>query len=99
MADVEGKVDIASDSIDLVLMTNLLFQIEDRKKVLEKGKNVLKNKGKLLVIDWKKDSPLGLKEGRISAEEVKKIAKEIGLKLEKEFPAGKHHYELVFVKS
>ncbi|GAG83304.1 unnamed protein product [marine sediment metagenome] len=97
-ADVEKGVNILDDSLDLVLMTNLLFECEDKKIVLEEGKRILKKGAKLLVVDWRKDTPLGPKEGRVSAGEVKKIAKKLNLKLEKEFEAGTYHYGLILVK-
>ena len=40
---------------------------------------------------------LGPKE-KVSAEEIKKIAEELGLKLEKEFEAGPYHFGLILVK-
>ncbi len=84
-SDLETKKGskIKDNHLDLVLMTNLLFEIEDKREVLTEGKRVLKKGGKILVVDWKKDSSLGPKEGRVSASEVEKIAEEIGLKLEK----------------
>jgi len=82
-SDVETGVKLPSQSCDLVLMTNLLFEVEDKRGVLEEGKRVLKPGGKILIVDWEKDAPLGPKEGRISPEEIKKLAEEIGLKLEK----------------
>ena len=89
---------LADSLCDLVLMTNLLFQVDSKEKVLAEGKRVLKEKGKILVVDWKKDAPLGPKEGRIGAEEVKKIAKGLKLKVEKQFTAGIYHYGLILVK-
>ena len=97
-SDVEKGSKLFNESCDFVLMTNLLFQCEDKKKVIEEGKRVLKPGGKILVVDWKLDASLGPKESRVSAEEVKKIAEEIDLKLEKEFEAGSYHYGLVFLK-
>jgi len=97
-SDVEKGSKLFNESCDFVLMTNLLFQCEDKKKVIEEGKRVLKPGGKILVVDWKLDASLGPKESRVSAEEVKKIAKELDLKLEKEFEAGSYHYGLVFLK-
>ena len=98
LADVEKGTGIPENSCSLVLMTNLLFEADDKKVVLGEGKRVLKSGGKILVVDWKINTPLGPKEGRISAEEVKKIAKELNLKLEKEFTAGNYHYGLIFEK-
>jgi len=87
-------------------MKKLLFIFQLKKKV-----QVSKIKQRILIISLltavffglfifanSVDAILGPKEGRISTEEVKKIAKEIGLKLEKEFPAGRAHYGLLFIK-
>jgi ubiquinone/menaquinone biosynthesis C-methylase UbiE len=95
--DVEKGVRLLSQSCDLVLMTNLLFECEEKKKVLEEGKRVLKKGGKLLIVDWKKESKIGPAE-KVPPEEVKKMAEEIGFKLEEEFEAGPHHYGLLFSK-
>lgn len=96
LANVEKGTDIFENSADLVLMTNLLFQCEDRKRVLEEGKRILKKSGKILLIDWNLDAPIGPKEGRISPEDVKTLAEEIGLKVKKEFKASSYHYGLIF---
>lgn len=96
-ADVEKTSKLFDNSCDLVLMTNLLFEVEDKKKVMEEGKRVLKKGGKILVVDWKKDAPFGPKE-KVLPEEVKKIAKELGLRLEKEFETGIYHWGLMFEK-
>jgi ubiquinone/menaquinone biosynthesis C-methylase UbiE len=97
-ANVEDKkgLKIAPSSVDLVLMTNLLFQVEDKKTVFSEAKRILKGKGKILVVDWKTDISLGPREGRISEKEIKKIARGSGLRLEKEFTAGTCHYGLIF---
>lgn len=96
--DVEKRTPLSSNSVDLVLMTDLLFECEDKKIVLEEGKRVLKPGGKILVVDWKLDATIGPEEGRVSTEEVKKIAKDLNLKLEKEFEAGIYHWGLIVVK-
>lgn len=97
-SNIEKGVKLPDLSCDLVLLTNLLFQVEDKKRVLTKAKRVLKKGGKILVVDWSPEAPLGPKEGRISPEEVKKMAKDLNLKLEKEFQAGIYHYGLIFIK-
>ena len=99
-SDIETKngSKLKDNHLDLVLITNLLFEAEDKKEVLAEGKRVLKKGGKILVVDWKKDSSLGPKQGRASVEEVKEIAKNLDLKLEKELDAGNYHYGLVFTK-
>lgn len=98
IADVEKRVPLADESCDLVLMTNLLFELDDKKGALAEGKRVLKNGGIILLVDWKEDASLGPREGRFPAGEVKAMAQELGLKIEKEFDAGVYHYGLIMVK-
>jgi ubiquinone/menaquinone biosynthesis C-methylase UbiE len=97
-SDVEKKSGstLPDSSVDLVLMTNLLFQAEDKKIIFEEAKRILKKRGKILVVDWKRDSSQGPKEGGVSETEVKKIAEKSGFELENEFEAGVYHYGLVF---
>lgn len=97
-ADVEKRTTILSEICDLVLMTNLLFQCENKKAVLEEGKRVLKKGGKILVIDWAKDNPLTEEKEFCSIDSIKELAKEIGLKIEEEFKAGDFHWGLILVK-
>ncbi|MCH8741409.1 class I SAM-dependent methyltransferase [Patescibacteria group bacterium] len=99
-SDIETKngSGLKDNHLDLVLITNLLFEAEDKKEVLAEGKRVLKKGGKILVVDWKKDATLGPKQGRVSAQEVKEIAVGLDFKLEKELEAGSYHYGLVFTK-
>jgi len=97
-ANVEEKTTLLSESCDLVLMTNLLFQVENLEKVFKEAKRVLKKGGKILVVDWKKDNPLTKEIEWVDFEKVKKIAKELGFELKEEFEAGTFHYSLIFVK-
>lgn len=100
-ANVESEAGlplIAGDSVDLVLMTNLLFQVENKDTVFSQAKRILKEGGKILVVDWKPEAVLGPKEGRVSVKEIKEIASKSDFKLEKEFNAGRHHYGLLFKK-
>jgi len=97
-SDIEKTSRLFEDSCDLVLMTNLLFQSEDKKKVLEEGKRVLKFGGKILIVDWKEDASMGPKGGRVSPEEVKETALDLNLRIEKEFEASPYHWGLILVK-
>jgi len=98
LGNIEKGVKMKDESSDLVLMTNLLFQIDDKYGVLGEARRVLKNNGIAIIIDWKKDAPIGSKEGRVSAEEIKEMANRVGLSLEKEFKAGNFHWGLIFKK-
>lgn len=99
IADVEKEVlEIRGNSCDLVLMTDLLFQIDDKTAVFREANRILKPEGKVLVIDWNVDSSLGPREGRISQEKVKELAQNSSFQLEEELKAGDYHYALVFTK-
>lgn len=97
-ADVERGTSLLSESCDLVLMTNLLFEVEKKEKVLEEGKRVLKKGGRILIVDWLKDNPLTPEIEFCSIEKVKEIAQKINLEIEKEFRAGAYHWGLILKK-
>jgi ubiquinone/menaquinone biosynthesis C-methylase UbiE len=96
-SDVERTSKLLSNSCDLVLMTNLFFEADDKRAIMEEGKRVLKEGGKLLVVDWKKDSKIG-PENKVLPGEIKKIAEDLDFKLEKEFDATVYHWSLIFIK-
>ena len=98
-ADVEeGIKDIPDKSCDWVLMTNLLFQIEDKEAVLKEAKRVLKDNSFLLVVDWKEDSQTGPKT-RVKRDEIRQIIKNAGFQLEKELNVSDHHFFMIFKKT
>ncbi|KPJ73647.1 hypothetical protein AMJ48_00250 [Parcubacteria bacterium DG_74_1] len=97
-ADVEKGTTLLSNSCDVVLMTNLLFECENKKQALEEGKRILKKGGKILVADWIKDNPLTPEIEWLDFDEIKEIAKGLGLELEKEFGAGLYHQGLILAK-
>lgn len=89
---------LPDSSVDLVLMTNLLFQVEKKEAIFAEARRILKKGGQVLIVDWKENALLGPAENRISIDEVKKIAKEFDFKIEKEFEAGLYHWALVLLK-
>ncbi len=97
-ANVENKLPISDNSIDLVLMTNLLFQSNNRDKIFKEARRILRQDGQVLVVDWKKNTSLSPENGAITGKEVEKLAKENGFEKEKEFEAGNYHYGLIFKK-
>ncbi|MBI5457374.1 methyltransferase domain-containing protein [Candidatus Kaiserbacteria bacterium] len=101
-----GASKIADKTLDLVLISNLLFQIENKAAVLAEAWRVLKPTGKLAIIDW--SDPIGnvsrsngassfgpSKEAIVGKEKALKLAQENGFKLLREFSAGGHHYGLI----
>jgi ubiquinone/menaquinone biosynthesis C-methylase UbiE len=98
LSDVEKGVKIKDSYFDLVLMTNLLFQVDDRNFVMQEARRVLKPNGMILIIDWKKDAPVGFKEGRLSIEEAVLLGEKNGFKKEKEISSGNFHWGLLLTK-
>lgn len=100
LADLEAPQGstLKDDLLDVVLIPNMLFQVENKHAIISEGKRILKSGGQLLIIDWLKAGPFSPKEGMISPEEVKEIAQSTGLSLKSEFAVGTYHYALLFVK-
>ena len=100
LADLEADngSTLQSNSLDIVLIPNVLFQAENKHAIINEGARILKRGGELLIIDWAKRTPFNAKEVLVSPDEMKKIAAELNLSLKKEFEAGDYHYGLLFVK-
>ena len=100
-ADLEARVEGIKDGrLDLVVIANVLFQLEDKAAIFREAKRVLKSSGELLVVGWKTEPAIGPKQGRISKQEVQKIAQNLGFrpKRDLEQETGIYHYGLVFTK-
>ncbi len=99
-ADLEARRSskVTDRHLDIVLISNLLFQIENKEAVFIEAHRILKPTGKLIVIDWS-DSWGGM--GPQKSEVVKKemafaYARDNGFEFLRDFPAGAHHYGLIF---
>lgn len=84
-------------SVDLVFIVNVLFQAEDKNAIITEAVRVLREGGKLLVIDWKPKASQGPEKG-VLAEEIKEMAEKKGLKIKEQFEVEKYHYCLIFEK-
>lgn len=89
---------IADSSLDLVVIPNVLFQVENKIAIISEADRVLKKGGRLVLIDWKPEAPKGPEEGRISPGEVKELAEKVEFKFQKEIKAGDYHFGLIFEK-
>ncbi len=84
---------------DRIILSNTLFMVaeEDRDNLALETKRLLKSGGKLMVIEWMAGSPLSPKT-LVPQMLAEGIFQKIGLKIEKTFTAGDHHYGIIFKK-
>ena len=96
-----GGSKIVAQSVDAVIMSNILFQSEDKQTIVLEAKRLLKPEGRALIIDWKESfGGLGPASSQVvSAAEGRKIMTEAGFNVVKEFNAGEHHWGLLAVCS
>jgi len=93
-----GATNVEEKSLDFALLINTLYQSPKPKNIMIEAVRLLKEDGKLLVIDWNKNaSPFGpATENRIGEDEIKKIANDINLEQVDSFNPGPYHYGLIF---
>lgn len=93
-----GATDIAEHSLDMVFLVNVLFLINDKASVVKEAKRLLKETGKILIVEWKKgDMHMGPPtDKRLDLANIRQITQEQGLKEEKEINAGKYHFGVIF---
>jgi ubiquinone/menaquinone biosynthesis C-methylase UbiE len=91
---------IKDQSVDLVLIVNMLFQSNKHYQILKEAWRQLKSGGKILIIDWEKQAtPFGPpKDERVDLEKLKQTAYSLGLNKIREFKPGPYHFGLVFKK-
>lgn len=93
-----ASTNLRDKSVDAVILSNTLFQIENRFALLGEIKRILKSGGKLLVIDW-----AGAYGGMGPVPEKVVIEHDAeaffiggGFHKAKSFRAGPHHYGMLF---
>jgi ubiquinone/menaquinone biosynthesis C-methylase UbiE len=91
---------LEDDSLDWVIMKDVLFQNKKKEIIAAEAYRVLKNGGKALVVEWKKKHSLIGPETdvRISDADVKEIFDRKNFVLEKTVNPGDYHYAFVFRK-
>lgn len=103
-----GRVDLEADKgslladnlVDMVLISNILFQVEKKDAVAREAFRVLKTQGKLVVIEWEStESNLGPpKNLRLEKSAVRDIFLGVGFVFVNEVDTGGSHYGLIFKK-
>jgi ubiquinone/menaquinone biosynthesis C-methylase UbiE len=97
LEQVHGST-LADHMVDFVVIANLLFQTSAKYILVREAKRILRPNGKVALIDWSGSfGGLGPKSEEVLAPiEAKKIFAEAGFSFLNDFPAGDHHYGLMF---
>lgn len=93
-ADIEKEVPIEKYSLDAVVISNVLFQLENIPAALKNIATLLKPEGQLLVVDWS-DSHKGIgphPEHVITEAQAEEYVSKNGFRMLKRLHAGDYHY-------
>ena len=98
--EVPGGSKIADDTLELVIISNLLFQVPDKNVVIEEAMRILRPSGRLAIIDWSESyGGMGPHEDDVVSKATAfGLAKDVGFTFVEEFAAGAHHFGLLFRK-
>ncbi len=87
-------------SVDFVFLSNILFQLDDKDMVVKETKRVLKQGGRVLVVDWS-DSFGGIgptPKMVVKKDKAMELFEKTGFHLDREISAGSHHYGFIYKK-
>jgi ubiquinone/menaquinone biosynthesis C-methylase UbiE len=87
-------------SVDVVLVSNILFQAEDKQAVLTEAFRILRAGGRLLIVDWQESyDGMGPQPEHIFNEaEARTVAENTGFTFMQEIDAGAYHYGHIYRK-
>lgn len=91
---------LESESVDWVIMKDILFQNKGKDKILKEARRVLKKGGQALIIEWNnEDTNIGPEKGlRIFKETLLELARKDGWIMDREIEVGNFHYGLILKK-
>lgn len=93
-----GGTKLRDHALDAAILSNTLFQIDDKESFLKEVRRILKPGGRLLVIDWAGAyGGMGPHPGQVVSEhQAEELFITNGFHKVKDFRAGAHHYAIVF---
>lgn len=96
--ELPGSTTLRDESLDLVLISNLLHQVGDQEAIINEAARVLKAKGVMTVVGWIPHTRLAPAGQHVSPDAVNDMALTAGLEFERSFDCGAYHWGLVFRK-
>lgn len=95
-----GGTKIRDMSVDGVVLSNVLFQIEHKSDLAKEVRRILKPKGQVLLVDWSDSfGGMGPKPVDIIPQEAaKELFLQGGFEYVRSITAGDHHYGMILAK-
>ncbi|MHB1166958.1 MAG: class I SAM-dependent methyltransferase [Carboxydocellales bacterium] len=93
----ENSLPLDNQSVDVVFMAMVLHELLDTEVFFQEIERVLRKKGKLIIIEWKKESTKSgppIKE-RLSEEQVSKLLETGGFVTQEILDLGEAHYGVI----
>lgn len=92
-----GGTKIGDGIVDAVIVSNILFQVEDKVQFIEETKRILKQNGRVLLIDWSESSIMGATK-IVPENKAREMFEKKGFVLDRKIDAGGHHYGMILRK-
>lgn len=95
-----GGTRLKDSCCDFAIVSNVLFQIEDRAGFLDELKRILKPSGRVLLVDWMENAGgVGAHPNSLVTQpQAKELFESSGFVFVSAVNAGSHHYGLIFRK-
>jgi ubiquinone/menaquinone biosynthesis C-methylase UbiE len=93
--DAHFVLPIPTNSVDAIVLSNILSLLEDTEFVMVEIVRTLKAEGKILVVDWKTESPLVTPAQVYGEEQLRRLCDVYGFEIEQSVPAGDHHFAYI----
>jgi ubiquinone/menaquinone biosynthesis C-methylase UbiE len=95
-----GGTRLQDGSVDSAIISNVLFQVEQKESFVKEVKRILKSGGKALVIDWSDSfNSMGPEEKLVVTESAaRSLFEKAGFEFVNSIDAGDNHYGLVYRK-
>ncbi|MDB5195090.1 MAG: type 11 methyltransferase [Parcubacteria group bacterium] len=94
----QGGTKLRDHVLDAAVLSNVLFQLEDKEGAIAELRRILKPEGKLLVVDWSGswDGMGPAQELVVSERDAEALFIRAGFHKVKSFTGGPHHYSILF---
>lgn len=93
----ERGTKIGDGVADAVIASNILFQVENKEQLIIEIKRILKQKGRVLLIDWSESQIIGAKT-IVPKNKALEMFEKKGFILQRDIDAGAHHYGMILIK-